>query len=104
VNRCARLRGIARGGQILLSGSTAELARDALPTDAELRDLGVHRLKDVPEPIAVFELLHLARPTDLPPARAWPSTARSAAIRGRPRRTICRRERPSDDPTLASSR
>src|SRR3712207_4041435 len=31
VNRCARLRGIGHGGQILLSEMTAALVRDALP-------------------------------------------------------------------------
>jgi class 3 adenylate cyclase len=31
VNRCARLRGVAHGGQVLLSGATFELVRDCLP-------------------------------------------------------------------------
>jgi class 3 adenylate cyclase len=44
VNRCARLRAIAHGGQVLLSGVTADLVRDVLPRDVNLRDLGQHRL------------------------------------------------------------
>src|SRR5919106_613499 len=34
VNRCARLRGIGHGGQILLSEAVAALARDELPVDS----------------------------------------------------------------------
>src|SRR5262249_45739413 len=40
VNRCARLRAIAFGGQTLLSLATQELVRDRLPVGATLRDLG----------------------------------------------------------------
>src|SRR5688572_20756015 len=50
VNRCARLRGIGHGGQILLSEATAALSRDGLPVGASLLDLGEHRLKDLTHP------------------------------------------------------
>ena len=56
VNRCARLRAAAHGGQTLLSGITAELVGNALPAGAELVDLGIHRLKDISRPEHVFEL------------------------------------------------
>jgi class 3 adenylate cyclase len=46
VNRCARLRAAAHGGQVLLSLATQELVRDHLPEGMSLRDLGEHRLKD----------------------------------------------------------
>jgi class 3 adenylate cyclase len=42
VNRCARLRTIAHGGQVLLSQTTHDLARRALPAGTILRDLGEH--------------------------------------------------------------
>src|SRR5438067_10106724 len=42
VNRCARLRGIAHGGQILLSMATAETVHDELPPDVALKDMGAH--------------------------------------------------------------
>src|SRR4051812_5339716 len=44
VNRCARLRGIGHGGQVLLSNATAALVREAMPGDVGLVDLGRHRL------------------------------------------------------------
>jgi class 3 adenylate cyclase len=40
VNRCARLRGLANGGQVLLSETTAALVRGDLPARIALRDLG----------------------------------------------------------------
>ncbi len=66
VNRCARLRGIAHGGQVLLSRATHDLVQDALPDDAELVDLGAHRLRDLGRPEQVFALVH----PDVPPIRA----------------------------------
>src|SRR5436309_6129725 len=50
VNRCARLRAIAHGGQTLLSVATEELVRDARPSRVSVRDLGEHRLSDLARP------------------------------------------------------
>ena len=41
VNRTARLRATAHGGQIVMSQAAADLVRDALPNAAALNDLGV---------------------------------------------------------------
>lgn len=54
VNRCARLRAIGHGGQVLLSGATAGLVRDALPHGASLLDLGEYLLRDLTRPERVF--------------------------------------------------
>jgi predicted ATPase/class 3 adenylate cyclase/DNA-binding SARP family transcriptional activator len=70
LNRIARLLDIAHGGQILLSLATQELARDQLPGDASLRDLGEHRLRDLARPERIFQLLHPALPGDFPPLRS----------------------------------
>jgi len=56
VNRVARLESVAHGGQVLLSGTTAELLRQSLPDGVSLRDLGMHRLKDLGRPERVFQL------------------------------------------------
>ena len=58
VIRCARLRACAHGGQVLLSDVTAGLVADHLPTDATVRDLGVHRLRDLARPERVWQLVH----------------------------------------------
>jgi DNA-binding SARP family transcriptional activator len=56
VNRAARLRSLAEGGQILCSGATAELVIDTLPDDVMLSDLGMRQLKNLARPEHVFEL------------------------------------------------
>src|SRR6201995_1084036 len=48
VNRTARLRDLAHGGQTVLSGTTEDLVFDRLPADAWLTDLGSHQLRDLP--------------------------------------------------------
>ncbi len=56
VNRTARLAAIAHGGQVLVSGAAAELLFEALAAGVALRDLGLHRLKDLGRPEQVFQL------------------------------------------------
>ncbi len=56
VNRAARLRSLAAGGQILCSGATAELVIDTLPDDMVLTDLGMRQLRNLARPEHVFQL------------------------------------------------
>jgi DNA-binding SARP family transcriptional activator len=56
VNRAARLRSLAIGGQILCSGATAELVIDSLPDDVVLADMGLRELRNLARPEHVFEL------------------------------------------------
>ena len=56
VNRAARLRTLAEGGQILCSGATAELVIDSLSDDVVLNDLGMRQLRNLARPEHVFEL------------------------------------------------
>jgi class 3 adenylate cyclase len=56
VNRAARLMAIAHGGKIVCSPATADLARGHLPAEVALVDVGVHRLRDLSEPLRVFEV------------------------------------------------
>lgn len=57
VNRCARLLEAAHGGQITASASTAALVAE-LPVDGvSFLDLGTHRLRDLPDPQAVFQVV-----------------------------------------------
>jgi len=60
VNRCARLRALARGGQTLVSAAARELVRDGLPPGLDLVDLGERELRDL-GPERVYEL-HAAAP------------------------------------------
>ena len=56
VHRAARIAGSAHGGQVVISASTAELAAGSLPAGVWLRDLGSHRLKDIPQPEHLFQV------------------------------------------------
>ncbi len=69
VNRAARLRSLADGGQILCSGATAELVVDSLSDDVILADLGMRQLKNLARPEHVFEL-RLETADDSQPATA----------------------------------
>jgi class 3 adenylate cyclase len=64
--RTARLRALAHGGQVLVSGITRQLVGADLPTDVSLRDLGVHALKDLALPEHVFQLTHPELPAEFP--------------------------------------
>ncbi len=70
VNRCARLRALAYGGQVLLSQATYALVRDALPVGVEIRDLGEHRLKDLQRPEHIFQLVIANLPSDFPAVKS----------------------------------
>ncbi|MDP9111449.1 MAG: adenylate/guanylate cyclase domain-containing protein, partial [Candidatus Eremiobacteraeota bacterium] len=66
VNRVARLLAVGNGGQILISGVTADLLRGE-PALPELLDLGFHRLKDLNEPEHIFQVRTEHAPRDFPP-------------------------------------
>ena len=69
INRTARLRDLAHGGQTVLSGATEAMVVDRLPEDAWLTDLGTHPLRDLPRPERVVQLCHPDLVNDFPPLR-----------------------------------
>ena len=68
--RCARLMATAHGGQILISKATEELVWDGLPNGVSLRDLGMHRLRDMSRPEQVYQVLHPDLPSEFPDLRS----------------------------------
>lgn len=76
VNRCARLRAITQGGQVLLSRAVRELCQDALLEEVALLDLGERRLRDMAEPEYVYQLSHPQLPiafSPIPPDATRPT-------------------------------
>jgi predicted ATPase/class 3 adenylate cyclase/DNA-binding CsgD family transcriptional regulator len=69
INRTARLRDLAHGGQTVLSGVTEAIVVDHLPGDAWLTDLGSHALRGLPRPERVVQLCHPDICNDFPPLR-----------------------------------
>jgi predicted ATPase/class 3 adenylate cyclase len=66
VNRAARIMAAGHGGQILVSGLSAGLASETLPDGGSLRDLGMHRLKDLTLPEHLYQLIHPDLATEFP--------------------------------------
>ncbi len=69
INRTARLRDLAHGGQTVVSGATEQLVADWLPDDAWLTDLGRHELRDFHRPEQVSQLCHPDLRNEFPPLR-----------------------------------
>ncbi len=69
VHRAARIAGAANGGQLVISAATRGLVALALPSDVALRDLGVHRLKDLVDPEHLFQVCIAGLPNDFPQLR-----------------------------------
>jgi class 3 adenylate cyclase len=69
LNRVARVMAAGHGGQILVVDSTA-----ALISGVELLDLGPRRLRDVPMPVGVLQVLAEGLRTEFPPLRALDTT------------------------------
>src|SRR3954447_2252579 len=69
INRTARLRDLAHGGQTVLSGTTADVVIDVLPIGACLRDRRTQPLRDQPRPERVVQPCHPDLHNDSPPPR-----------------------------------
>jgi predicted ATPase/class 3 adenylate cyclase len=69
VHRAARVMGAAHGGQVLLSGRTADFVAGEPPDGVVLRDLGEHRLKDLLEAERLIEVVVEGLPSDFPPPK-----------------------------------
>lgn len=69
INRAARLRDLAHGGQTVLSGATELLVVEQLPADVTLAYLGTHPLRDLPRPERVVQLCHPDLCNEFPPLR-----------------------------------
>ncbi len=75
VHRAARIAAVGHGGQVLVSETTAALVRDGLPPGAVLKDLGLHRLKDLGRPELLFQLCGPGLGAEFPPLRSLDSPA-----------------------------
>ncbi len=64
LNRAARVMAAGHGGQILVADSTAGLL-----SGVDLLDLGPRRLRDVPNPITLFQVRGSGLPEQFPPLR-----------------------------------
>jgi len=61
---------VAHGGQVVVSDAVEVLVRDALAPEVTLIDLGEHRLRDLAQPVRVFQLAHPDLRREFPPLRS----------------------------------
>ncbi len=78
VHLAARISATAHGGQVVVSTTTADRAWGRLPEGTSLVSLGVHRLKDIPDPQHLWQLTVPGLPSRLSLA-AQPRGAREPA-------------------------
>ena len=70
VHRAARIAATAHGGQVLMSQVTWQLAQSRLPAEWSVRDLGLHRLKDIEEPERICQLAGPGLAERFPPLKS----------------------------------
>lgn len=70
VNRCARVRAVGHGGQILLTWATYDFVRETLPEGVRLLDLGQQRLRDLTQPEIIYQVCHPDLPSTFPALRS----------------------------------
>jgi predicted ATPase/class 3 adenylate cyclase len=70
VHLAARISATAHGGQVVVSTTTADHAWGRLPEGTSLVSLGVHRLKDIPDPQQLWQLTVPGLPTAFPSLRS----------------------------------
>jgi predicted ATPase/class 3 adenylate cyclase len=70
VHRAARIAAASHGGQVVIADATRGLVARQLTDGVTLRDLGSHRLRDLPAPEHVFQLVIDGLPADFPPLRS----------------------------------
>ena len=69
INRCARVKAAAHGGQVLVTKTTRDLVEGRLGGGFGLKRLGEFRLRDLAEPELIYQLTHADLPADFPPIR-----------------------------------
>jgi len=67
LNRVARVMSVAHGGQVVTTRSTAAVVEGILDASIRFRDLGVHHLKGLTEPEAIYQILAPGLQFEFPP-------------------------------------
>src|SRR5258708_15279443 len=84
VHYAARIMSPADGGQVLLARTTRDLVEHDLPEAVSLRDLGEHRLKDLEQPIPLYQLVIAGLPADFAPLKTLDSRSHSLPVQPTP--------------------
>ena len=74
VHHAARVAAAAHGGQVVVSESTRGLVEESLPGGLKLKDLGLHRLKDLARSEHLYQLVVDGLPDTFPALRSLDTT------------------------------
>ena len=66
INRCARVKAAAHGGQVLITQATCDLVGGGLGSGFGVKRLGEFRLRDLSQPELIYQLTHADLPADFP--------------------------------------
>jgi predicted ATPase len=69
INRCARVKAAAHGGQVLVTKATHDLVEGRLGGGFGLKRLGEFWLRDLAGPEVIYQLTHADLPVEFPPIR-----------------------------------
>jgi predicted ATPase/class 3 adenylate cyclase len=70
VNRCARIMGVAHGGQVIMSSATRQRTGSVPLPEVSFLDLGHQRLRDLSAAVHLYQVLHPKLPANFPPLRS----------------------------------
>lgn len=85
VNRCAKLRSIGHGGQILLTEASRAAVGERLPPGVRLRDMGSHLLRGISASEHVYQVDCALLPSEFPPLLSPDLTPTNLPYRRNPR-------------------
>ncbi len=80
ITRASRVAAAANGGQVVISDATQVLLGPGLPAPLTLRELGYHRLKDLSEPLRLFQVVDSRLPQDDRPLRSLEQVAHNLPV------------------------
>ena len=83
LNMTSRVHAMAHGGQIILSADSRATMGHELPEGVRLLDLGPHRVRDIAQPLELFQVCHPDLPSDFPPLRGRSARSEIAGALGR---------------------
>ena len=70
LNRAARIMSVGHGGQILISETTLQIAREHLSSDIAILDLGQHQLKGLKQAEKIFQISTPDLGQEFPPLKS----------------------------------
>ena len=103
VHLAARLAAVAHGGQVVVSEAAAALVRDHLPDGASVRDLGLHRLKDLGRPERIYQLIASGLRSEFAPLRSLDNPDLPNNLPAQPARFVGRERELCELRSLAAS-